>query len=83
MNITQYFDGKTFTLDRTTGYYKHANIFMHRYVWEFYNGEIPEGYEIHHKDLNRNNNDIENLECISVSDHRKLHADMLTDEQRE
>lgn len=83
MDIKQYFNGKSFTLDKQTGYYKHANIFMHRYVWEFYNGKIPEGYEIHHKDLNRNNNKIENLECISTSDHRKLHADLLTDEQRE
>lgn len=83
MGITQYFDGKSFVLDKTTGYYKHSNIFMHRYIWEFYNGKIPEGYEIHHKDLNRNNNDIGNLECISVLDHRKLHADLLTDEQRE
>ena len=83
MDIKQYFDGESFTLDKQTGYYKHANIFMHRYVWEFYNGKIPEGYEIHHKDLNRNNNNIENLECISTSDHRKLHADLLTDEQRE
>lgn len=83
MSVTQYFDGIKFTLDEQTGYYKHITTFMHRYVWEFYNGKIPDGYEIHHKDLNRNNNDISNLECLSKSDHRKLHADLLTDEQRE
>ena len=83
MTIIQHFNGKKFTLDQHTGYYKHSNVFMHRYVWEYYNGKIPEGYEIHHKDLNRNNNNIDNLECISVSNHRKLHTDLLTDEQRE
>ena len=35
---------------------------LHRAVWEFYNGPIPEGYEIHHKDENGLNNEIDNLE---------------------
>ena len=83
MSVTQYFNGIKFTLDEHTGYYKHITTFMHRYVWEHYNGKIPEGCEIHHKDLNRNNNDISNLECLSKSEHKKLHADLLTDEQRE
>ena len=47
---------------------------MHRYVWKFYNGDIPKGYDIHHKDGNKLNNKIENLEILSHSEHTKLYA---------
>ena len=34
---------------------------------------IPYGYEVHHKDENRLNNSIDNLELLSTSDHMRLH----------
>lgn len=48
---------------------------MHyRKIWENYNKTIiPEGYEIHHIDGNRNNNDITNLKCVSIEEHLKIH----------
>ena len=46
---------------------------LHRDVWTYYNGPIPEGYEIHHKDENPANNDISNLECLSMEEHHKKH----------
>lgn len=49
-------------------------VYMHKYVWEFYNSPIEKGYEIHHIDLNRDNNKIENLELMSSIEHRALHA---------
>lgn len=81
----QYFNGLKFTRDDKTGYYLNSTIRkrLHVYVWEFYNGKIMEGYEIHHKDIDRSNNDISNLQCLTVSEHKKLHADLLTDKQRE
>lgn len=81
----QWFDDIKFTSSTADGYYKHQGLrmFMHRYVWEYYNGKIPKGYEVHHKDFNRANNDINNLQLLTVAEHRKLHADMLTQEQRE
>ena len=48
--------------------------FLHREIWKHHNGPIPEGYDIHHKDENPLNNDPSNLECLSHSDHRSLHA---------
>ena len=73
---TQHFNGLHFTRDDRTGYYLNSTIQkrMHRYVWESYNGEIPVGYEIHHKDHNPANNDIDNLELMTAQDHRKYHA---------
>lgn len=47
---------------------------MHRDVWEFYKGPIPEGYVVHHKDEDKGNNEISNLQCISASLHAKLHS---------
>lgn len=46
----------------------------HRYVWEKHNGKIPKGYEIHHKDGNTKNNEIDNLEMLLSFDHKSLHA---------
>lgn len=44
-------------------------MFEHRYVWEKTKGPIPSGYEIHHIDGNRQNNNINNLECVAESEH--------------
>lgn len=45
----------------------------HRYIWEVNYGDIPAGYVIHHKDGNKNNNSIDNLECIPLSEHSRIH----------
>lgn len=82
---TQYFAGYKFTRGDEGTYYRCAKLKkrMHIFVWEYYNGQVPAGYEVHHKDLDKSNNDISNLELLTVSQHRKLHANLLTDEQRE
>lgn len=41
----------------------------HRVVWVWHNGAIPEGKEINHKDYNRANNRIENLEVVTHSEN--------------
>lgn len=70
----QTFDGKMFWLFRGERYLLGNNrIRMHKYVWEYYNGKPPAGYDIHHKDHNRFNNDINNLELIPEFDHHSSH----------
>lgn len=44
---------------------KRKYLLVHRAVWESFNGSVPEGYEINHKDENRQNNNIENLELLT------------------
>lgn len=80
-----YYRNLKFVRDDKTGYYLNSTlrVRLHRYVWACERGDIPKGYEIHHIDFDRSNNDISNLLCLSRADHRKLHADALTDEQRE
>lgn len=85
MQKFQYFDNKKFTRDDKTGYYLNSTMRkrMHVYVWEYYNGAIPKGYEIHHKDCDKSNNNISNLEMLISSKHKALHSQLLTAEERE
>ena len=53
----------------------------YRKIWEKANGSIPfnkcgRTYEIHHIDGNHNNNDISNLNCISIEEHYRIHMEM-------
>lgn len=51
-----------------------TNLNLNRAVWSFFNGEIPDGCEIHHIDENKQNDDISNLQCLTKSEHGKIHA---------
>jgi len=46
----------------------------HIVVWEKHNGKIPEGYSIHHKDGNKLNNNITNLELVKALTHKRIHS---------
>lgn len=85
MSEIKFFNGVKFELANNDRYYRQVGNFkmtMHRYVWEFYNGKIPKGYEIHHKDFNRLNNDISNLQLVTASEHDILHENNLSEEQK-
>ena len=47
-----------------------AIYYVHRTVWEQYNGPIPAGYEVDHINRDRSNNHIGNLRLASKSDNR-------------
>ena len=44
---------------------KERKIFLHRIVLEAFSDEIPEGCEVNHKNLNKQDNRLENLEWTS------------------
>ena len=49
----------------------------YRSIWEqHFRIKIPEGYVIHHKDKDQNNNNPHNLLCMPRDEHNKLHWDM-------
>ena len=54
-------------------YYRRSRTFLHRDVWAFHNGPIPEGYHIHHIDHDTTNNAIENLQMVWGSTHLHTH----------
>lgn len=45
-------------------------VLMHRFVYEAFNGEIPEGYEIDHKNTVRDDNRLENLRLATPKENR-------------
>ena len=53
------------------------NQHVHRLEWEKHNGKIPEGFIVHHKDENKLNWSIENLELLSRGDHIKKHKNIV------
>ena len=78
---TAFCDDYKFRKDLKTGYYlankpTHAGKRerLHVYVWRVNNGEIPDGYHVHHKDGNKDNNELENLACIPRFDHFSYHG---------
>lgn len=72
------FDGMCFFDDGRNGYFYHISgnkrLALHREVWKSVHGPIQKGFHIHHKDGDKNNNGIDNLEMLSISEHMKRHA---------
>lgn len=81
-------DGYTFRRDKKTGYYLSSKLIngkrkrLHVYIWEKLNGAIPKGYEVHHKDKDKTNNEPDNLELLSKSIHAKYHCDTASEKLR-
>lgn len=56
---------------------------LHIYMWEKAHGmKVPAGYDVHHKDFNKDNNAPSNLVALTPQEHHRIHAEALTDEQR-
>lgn len=68
----QSFNGLKFGRGSST---KHLtrSFFLHRVIFQYYYGEIPTGYDVHHRDFNPANNDISNLQLLTKSQHANIH----------
>ena len=58
-------------------YFKEGNkiVFVHKRVAEKkVGGKILKGYQVHHKDGNKENNRPSNLAVLKTSFHRKIHS---------
>jgi hypothetical protein len=63
---------------KPSGYYqadfrKYGTRYMHRDIWEHYNGPVPLGHHIHHKNHDRGDNRLENLELVEARHHGHRH----------
>ena len=47
---------------------------LHRLIYEDEFGPIPQGFVVHHLDGNKQNNEINNLVLLSISEHHSMHA---------
>ncbi len=50
------------------------NIDIHIFVWERAHGPRPPRHKVHHKDEDTSNYSLANLELLTDSDHKRLHA---------
>lgn len=50
------------------------HIREHIYVFEREYGKIPKGFVVHHKNFNKQDNRIENLQLMSSKEHKVLHS---------
>lgn len=55
------------TVRESKGVYR--TRFVHRLVWEAFNGEIPKNLEINHKNGIKHDNRLENLELVTKSEN--------------
>lgn len=46
----------------------------HDWVWEQHHGPIAIGYQVHHRDDDKQNNDIDNLQLVTPTEHKRLHS---------
>lgn len=47
----------------------------HKLVWERANGPVPDGYVVHHRNHNKRDNRLENLELLTHEEHSRHHND--------
>lgn len=50
------------------------NKLLHRLIFEKFYGPIPKGYHVHHKDENKLNNCIMNLQILPKKQHHSQHS---------
>lgn len=59
--------------------YRDRYAYEHIVNWWIHKKEVPrKGWEIHHKDGNHRNNNIKNLQLVTMGEHRKLHGKLRT-----
>ena len=68
----QKFCGVTYTKHKNREHYD-RRVAIHRAVWFYQHGEIPNEYKIHHIDENPANNHISNLQMLTNAEHKKIH----------
>lgn len=69
------FNGGKYTIKPSNYYAKTdgSRSLLHRDIWEYHNGQIPDGWDVHHINEDKQDNRLENLECIDKAEHTRHH----------
>jgi hypothetical protein len=73
--------GRWFRKWREPGSRKLYSQIEARWLWERDHGPIPEGYEVHHKNLDHGDNSLDNLELVTAEWHDNYHQRLQEDHQ--
>lgn len=65
-----------------SGYYERTDksvrpkrtLRLHRVVWEHHHGAVPDDWHIHHRNENKADNRLDNLECLPSGAHASAHG---------
>jgi hypothetical protein len=73
-----YFNGQEFQLHRIDYECRIKNSIyygekIYKVIYEYWYGKIPKGLYIHHIDEEHNNNDINNLQILTLQEHMLIH----------
>ena len=68
---TQEFLGTKYRKKKSGHYFN--DFSAHRAIFSYYHGSIPNSLDLHHKDMDKANNDIFNLELLTKSGHHQKH----------
>ncbi len=49
-------------------------VMAHVLIWTEANGPIPAGLQVHHKNLDKQDNRLDNLELVDALTHKRLHS---------
>ena len=72
----QVFNGVTYY--KCGSYFQKQGKRLHRAIWEFFNGPILPGCDVHHINHDKSDNRIENLTMMQEHDHLSYHGKKLT-----
>lgn len=71
------YNGKKYAKEEGTGYYvctSGKRTRLHVAIWEQKWGrKVPQGCVIHHLDWDKSHNVIENLVCLTIEEHERVH----------
>ena len=49
-------------------------VMEHVAVWEAANGPVPAGHDVHHRDHDKLNNALGNLQLVTKLEHKRIHS---------
>lgn len=61
---------------RKDGYFRRTakpRTYLHRDIWERHNGPIDPGKQVHHRNLDKGDNRLVNLELVDATRHGRYH----------